>query len=126
MSPRDFVLLEAQVRRSLVFRAIDRIAITWSAAWTHASISRRIGAFHGGLTSLAPDARVRAVAVFVAVFAAGQAAAQRIMPPQVAPAAPPAASLLVVASALAAAVAARRLCTAWQTSTLRRWLRLGA
>jgi len=126
VSRREFVLLEDQVRRSLLFHVIDALAVSWSAAWTHATVAKWIRGACVGFATLPSVTRVRASAVFVATFAAAQAVAQRLVPAQVAPAVPLVVSLVVVALAIAAALAARRLSSAWETSTIRDWLRLAA
>jgi hypothetical protein len=116
----DFAALEAEIRRSILVRAIDALGEAWRSAWSDSSTAARIDRWRVRFSSLPRAVRVRAFALAAASTTGAYLLILGAVPAQVAPAVPRAVWLLVLASALVVAGAADRLAANWDASVVRR------
>ena len=117
---REFDAVAASVRRSVMFRAADAIAAAFLSAADRSGVALRIRNAWAQCASLTSDARLQAVAIFVAAAAAGHWLLLFLIPAQVAPATPKALWLIIAGTASIVALCARPLAADWETSILRK------
>ena len=120
-APTMFVRLEHQVRRSVVYRVLDRAADAWSAGRRHSRAAAWMHVAGLQFTAMGPGMRVRAIAVFVAAFAFAVAALQRVVPARVAPATPLVWWIVVGGFASVVAALAEPVARGWTVSRVHRW-----
>ena len=85
---RDFALLEAHLRNSVLVRSVERIAASAAAAFSYAAITRRVYSIRVRFAALPAAERLRGVAALVATATIGHLVGLRIVPAHIAPALP--------------------------------------
>jgi hypothetical protein len=116
----EFERLESHLRGSWLVRIIDASATVWRVAATRSAVVRALRSAIARFSSVAPAARLRAVAVFVATAAVGHLILLRFVPPHIAPALPKPMWMLVAAAAVVVALVPERLIAGWESSFVSR------
>ena len=120
---REFDHVRDAFAASAVGKGASNLISAAESAWRTSSSGRGVRALAGSLVTMPVAARIRTLAVAVAIAALMQPLLGLMMPATVVPAVPMAAYILVAMFSLGSAWQADALLAAWPASRLARWIR---